>query len=75
MSADDHGSRSTYVHYHCRCDKCRAASTAYMFRRRTERARELVAGLCEVTHGTLSTYTNYRCRCRSCTTAKRSDVR
>ena len=69
MSADDHGSRSTYMHHGCRCNDCRAATAAYEFRRRARLAREVAGGLYDVEHGSHSTYVNYLCRCGPCTAA------
>lgn len=69
MSADDHGSRSTYNNHGCRCDECRAAHAAYVARRSAERRAELAAGAATLPHGVLSTYNAWGCRCEDCRAA------
>jgi len=71
MSADDHGSASTYSNWGCRCTPCKEANRvthrrvlAYL------RARRVVAPD-SVGHGRASTYTNWGCRCLPCTEAHR----
>lgn len=71
MSADDHGSASTYSNHRCRCAPCRAAWAAYVAKRRAER----VAGAGTIPHGTVGGYGNYGCRCEACVTANRRRYR
>lgn len=45
MSANDHGSQSTYNNYHCRCEPCREANTVYwrgFYARNRERVNKYV---------------------------------
>jgi len=60
----EHGKRSTYNKYKCRCDKCRAANTDYL---RLSRIRKL-AKLTDDSHlhGTRNAYMNMKCRCERC---------
>lgn len=62
-----HGSHSTYGNYRCRCRPCTDAHTAYIRRRRAERAAMPMPA--SVEHGLPSTYANWRCRCWKCKTA------
>jgi hypothetical protein len=55
----EHGTRSRYRHYGCRCAKCKKAQRDYM--------RTLV-GKKPPNHGA-SGYLNYRCRCEICKAA------
>jgi hypothetical protein len=64
MTASDHGSRSTYVNYGCRCLACTEAHSAAIA---AKRARRTPADAAE--HGTASTYQNYGCRCSPCRVA------
>jgi len=73
-----HGSRSTYINYGCRCDPCTKANSAacrewahrQMARRELIDGR-LVAPLPDAQHGKQPTYTNHGCRCEPCTAANR----
>lgn len=66
MSADDHGSASTYRNWSCRCDACRAANSAVVALQRQRRRSEVPEGRDDIPHGSNSTYTNYFCRCAPC---------
>ncbi len=68
MSADDHGTRSTYINYRCRCDACRRANSDYQLRSIARRRAERF----DVSHGSYSTYVNYGCRCAECRDAARA---
>src|SRR5690606_33278521 len=67
----EHGTRSYYVKYKCRCEECRKAERdyrrAYEARKRRERGGP-VRGR-GVTHGTWSGYSHHGCRCQPCTEA------
>lgn len=64
MTADDHGARTTYVHYGCRCEACAGANAEYQ--RRSQAARIARLPATPVAHGSVSTYTNWGCRCDDC---------
>lgn len=66
MNKDDprHGTINGYSNRHCRCAECRKAWTAYLKKRRAERA--LLIQPDDPRHGTLSFYYNHACRCDSC---------
>jgi hypothetical protein len=36
-----HGTRSCYVHHHCRCERCKAAKTAYQREWRTRKGKHI----------------------------------
>lgn len=61
-----HGTEGAYVAYMCRCDACRAASTAAMNARRARRRAEPVP---DHVHGTRNGYIAYGCRCDACAAA------
>jgi len=69
MSADDHGSVSTYTNHVCRCDECRAAWASDTRRMRAGRVQRLANDPTLADHGLASTYCNWGCRCRACTDA------
>lgn len=76
MTAHQHGIKSTYTNWGCRCDECTAAHTRDEAKARKARydwTREhgLPAG---VKHGA-SAYSNWGCRCTVCTGAKESIAR
>jgi hypothetical protein len=60
-----HGTASTYVNHHCRCDRCTEANSARSIAYRKKRGRNLLGA----THGICSTY-NLGCRCEPCSKAK-----
>jgi len=70
MSADDHGSESTYVNYRCRCTPCRAARRLKLRGYRREARARLAADPGYVVHGLDSTYTYWGCRCQPCREAR-----
>lgn len=72
MSADDHGSASTYTNWRCRCDACREAWRIEFARMRRNRTRWLRDDPTLAQHGTESTYTNWGCRCAACTEGHRT---
>lgn len=61
-----HGRAGTYTNWNCRCDRCRAAWTAYFAVQKHQRAVRLRAGEVTVSHGLASTYNNWGCRCDRC---------
>jgi hypothetical protein len=61
-----HGKIGTYTNRRCRCDKCRAAWTAYCMDLRRRRREKAESGLISVPHGTDGGYGNYHCRCFRC---------
>lgn len=69
MSADDHGSYSTYTNHGCRCVLCRSAWAVWNRRYRRRRRAALETDPSIVEHGKNSTYINYRCTCRECRAA------
>ena len=58
------GSGTTYAHYKCRCEECRAANNSRTLRRRGERKPEDNPN---PKHGTAAMYKNWNCRCDPCT--------
>lgn len=71
MSADDHGSASTYTNHKCRCDECRRAWAECVQRRKIDRAGILAEDPTAAEHGKETTYSNWSCRCDPCTEARR----
>lgn len=72
MSADDHGTLSTYTNHGCRCEACKRANADYHRNLRRTRRAALAAGRAPgLKHGSFSTYTNHGCRCEACKRAKR----
>jgi hypothetical protein len=69
MTADDHGSASTYSNHGCRCDLCRGAWTDYLYEVRRTRTLRLQKDPSLATHGKYTTYTNWGCRCDLCRAA------
>lgn len=65
MTADDHGSYSTYSNHRCRCRACLDAHNEYVARRRRERA-ETPLPADDPRHGKPTTYQNWGCRCDRC---------
>lgn len=61
-----HGSASTYLHYQCRCDPCKAANTERCRELQRRRAERLRADPTLAKHGKESTYVNWGCRCLKC---------
>lgn len=69
MTADDHGSVSTYTNHACRCAACTEAHRVSFAAKRKRRAARLAIDPTLTRHGTESTYTNWVCRCDDCTAA------
>jgi len=69
VSADDHGSASTYKNWKCRCAACTEAWRVACERSMVDRAERLAADPSLAAHGRASTYTNWRCRCAECKAA------
>jgi hypothetical protein len=68
-----HGSISTYVNQHCRCQDCRNAMATY---RRNLRAKYAKNGPPpDIQHGTVNAYNNYVCRCAGCRDVKHQAYR
>ncbi len=72
MSANDHGSASTYANYGCRCMPCVVASRRKheTHRQRRMAERVLIDGRLvhpRAPHGTTNGYSYYSCRCTACT--------
>ena len=63
----EHGTRSTYVHYRCRCEPCKEANAEYQSTADRRRHERLSRGEVDVPHGRVSTYKNWMCRCNHCT--------
>lgn len=72
MTADDHGSDSTYTNHACRCAACVEAHRVAFGAGRMRRASRLALDPTLAPHGTFSTYTNWCCRCDECTAAHAS---
>ena len=66
MSADDHGSASTYSNHGCRCDLCKRAWADLVQRLRSNREALAPETRTDIMHGRAATYTNHRCRCDAC---------
>lgn len=77
MSANDHGSASTYTNHACRCPECREAYRVYApakaarerYRRRLGMSPRKPARPLEAIHGTRYAYVRRECRCEACTAA------
>lgn len=69
MSADDHGTDSTYVNHGCRCDLCRQAHSEYnrVFRYRRYERTAANGGVAPISSHGANTYRQWGCRCRTCT--------
>lgn len=70
-----HGTRSTYIHYLCRCDDCRMANSIYQRQADRDRHKRLVSGQVTKPHGRVGTYMNWMCRCADCTDAHNAHLR
>ena len=72
LTDDDprHGKRYVYVHYGCRCQKCREANSAGC-RVAADKREETPFHL--IPHGQ-NGYTNYGCRCTECRTAQKANM-
>ncbi len=68
--AAQHGTRTGYVHYGCRCSACRVANADECWEARERRRAALRRGDVSPPHGSTSTYDNYQCRCGPCRAAK-----
>lgn len=68
MTADDHGSISTYVNHKCRCVLCVEAWRLYFIDYRAARRQETAdnGGVAPVWQHNRSTYYNWACRCDAC---------
>ena len=64
-----HGLRSTYVNWKCRCDSCKAAHAALLKEKYADRVARLKADPSIREHGTVATYNGWGCRCAPCTQA------
>lgn len=70
-----HGSTSTYINWHCRCEPCTTAHSASCRVERLKRGSkrlEVDGRLVAVTapqHGTVGSYINWMCRCARCSIA------
>lgn len=64
-----HGTVSMYNNHGCRCDDCRAASSAYMMQYRLSKGYKPRP---EAAHGTVARYNNHGCRCDACKRAMRA---
>lgn len=69
MTADDHGSSSTYTNHGCRCDACSIAWARQQRFGRASRVTRLADNPTLADHGSPWTYNNWGCRCRACTDA------
>ena len=76
MSADDHGTPSTYKNHGCRCGACRRAHADHQWNLRRTHLAALAAGRAPgLRHGSPNTYTNHGCRCAACTQANTEYMR
>jgi hypothetical protein len=58
----EHGQRSTYSYWKCRCDECKQANAEYMS---ALRARKALGQPLKYNHGTVANY-EQGCRCWWC---------
>jgi hypothetical protein len=68
----NHGTASAYNNYGCRCERCRAASTAAR-RAWVESLQD--RQFADVPHGTPSGYRNWGCRCEPCSLVRATEAR
>jgi hypothetical protein len=68
-STVQHGTINAYMHYGCRCEKCRAANTGMVRAQKQKRIEILKADPTAARHGVRATYVNYGCRCEKCRAA------